>query len=62
MKVQLFVPCFVDQLYPLTAFNMVKVLEKDVVRYIIIPIKPAAVSLHLTRDFGMNPKKCAANS
>jgi L-lactate dehydrogenase complex protein LldE len=28
MKVQLFIPCFVDQLYPTTAFNMVKVLEK----------------------------------
>lgn len=28
MKVQLFIPCFVDQLYPHTAFNMVKVLEK----------------------------------
>ena len=28
MKVQLFIPCFVDQLYPQTAFNMVKALEK----------------------------------
>ncbi len=28
MKVQLFIPCFVDQLFPTTAFNMVKVLEK----------------------------------
>ncbi len=28
MRVHLFVPCFVDQLYPETAFNMVKVLEK----------------------------------
>src|SRR6478672_3610848 len=28
MKVQIFVPCFVDQLYPQTAMNMVKVLEK----------------------------------
>ena len=28
MNVQLFVPCFVDQVYPQTAFNMVKVLEK----------------------------------
>lgn len=28
MNVQIFVPCFVDQLYPQTAFNMVKVLEK----------------------------------
>lgn len=28
MKVQLFVPCFVDQLYPSVAFNMVKVLRK----------------------------------
>jgi L-lactate dehydrogenase complex protein LldE len=28
MKVQLFIPCFVDQLYPHTGFNMVKVLEK----------------------------------
>jgi L-lactate dehydrogenase complex protein LldE len=28
MKVHLFVPCFIDQLYPTVAFNMVKVLEK----------------------------------
>jgi L-lactate dehydrogenase complex protein LldE len=29
MNVQLFIPCFVDQLYPDTAFNMIKVLEKS---------------------------------
>ena len=28
MRVQLFIPCFIDQLYPQTAFSMVKVLEK----------------------------------
>lgn len=28
MTVQLFIPCFMDQLYPGTAFNTVKVLEK----------------------------------
>lgn len=28
VKVQLFIPCFVDQLFPSTAMNMVKVLEK----------------------------------
>lgn len=28
MKIQLFVPCFIDQLYPSVAFNMVKVLRK----------------------------------
>lgn len=28
MKVQLFIPCFVDQLFPDTAFNMIRVLEK----------------------------------
>ncbi|MEO7444045.1 MAG: (Fe-S)-binding protein [Ferruginibacter sp.] len=28
MRVQLFIPCFIDQLYPQTAFNVVKVLEK----------------------------------
>jgi L-lactate dehydrogenase complex protein LldE len=28
MNVQLFIPCFVDQLYPQTAFNMVKLLQK----------------------------------
>jgi L-lactate dehydrogenase complex protein LldE len=28
MNVQIFVPCFVDQLYPDTAFNMVSVLEQ----------------------------------
>jgi L-lactate dehydrogenase complex protein LldE len=28
MKVQLFIPCFVDQLYPQTGMNMVKLLEK----------------------------------
>jgi len=28
MIVHLFIPCFVDQLYPTVGFNMVKVLEK----------------------------------
>src|SRR4051812_24816179 len=28
MRVQLFIPCFVDQLFPQTAFNCIKVLEK----------------------------------
>jgi L-lactate dehydrogenase complex protein LldE len=28
MDIQLFIPCFVDQLYPQTAFNMVTVLER----------------------------------
>lgn len=28
MNVQIFIPCFVDQLFPETAFNMVRVLEK----------------------------------
>ncbi|MDQ6845359.1 MAG: (Fe-S)-binding protein, partial [Bacteroidota bacterium] len=28
MRVQVFIPCFIDQLYPQTAFNMIKVLEK----------------------------------
>ncbi|GAB3027254.1 (Fe-S)-binding protein [Niabella terrae] len=27
-KVHIFIPCFVDQLYPETGFNMVKILEK----------------------------------
>ncbi len=28
MEVSLFVPCFIDQLYPETAFNTIKILEK----------------------------------
>jgi L-lactate dehydrogenase complex protein LldE len=28
LNVQLFIPCFVDQLFPDTAFNMIRVLEK----------------------------------
>ena len=28
MNVQIFIPCFVDQLYPDTAFSMIRVLEK----------------------------------
>lgn len=28
MTVQLFIPCFIDQLYPTVAFNTIKVLEK----------------------------------
>lgn len=28
MNVQIFIPCFIDQLFPNTAFNMIKVLEK----------------------------------
>lgn len=35
MEIDLFIPCFVDQLYPESAMNMVKVLEKAgcIVRY-----------------------------
>ncbi|TCC86175.1 (Fe-S)-binding protein [Pedobacter hiemivivus] len=29
MKIELFVPCFVDQLYPETAFNTIRLLEKS---------------------------------
>ena len=28
MNVELFIPCFIDQLYPKTAFNTIKILEK----------------------------------
>lgn len=28
MKVDLFIPCFIDQLFPQTGFNMIKILEK----------------------------------
>ncbi len=28
MTIELFIPCFIDQLYPQTAFNTIKVLEK----------------------------------
>ena len=28
MKVQIFIPCFVDQLFPRTAFHMIRVLQK----------------------------------
>jgi len=28
MEVDIFIPCFIDQLFPETAFNMVKILEK----------------------------------
>ncbi len=28
MKVSLFIPCFIDQMYPDTAFNVLKILEK----------------------------------
>ncbi|MBN8859940.1 MAG: (Fe-S)-binding protein [Sphingobacteriales bacterium] len=28
MKVEIFIPCFVDQLFPQTAFNMVRILEQ----------------------------------
>lgn len=29
MRVELFIPCFIDQLYPETAFNTVRILEKS---------------------------------
>ncbi|HYK77242.1 MAG TPA: (Fe-S)-binding protein [Daejeonella sp.] len=36
-NVELFIPCFIDQLYPQTAFNTVKVLEKAGCRVIYNP-------------------------
>jgi L-lactate dehydrogenase complex protein LldE len=61
MNVQLFIPCFVDQLYPDTAFNMIKVLEKAgcVVSY--NTDQTFAVSQPLTLVFGTNQRLCAAN-
>jgi L-lactate dehydrogenase complex protein LldE len=32
MEVEIFIPCFIDQFYPETGFNMVKVLEKSGVK------------------------------
>lgn len=32
MEVDIFIPCFIDQIYPETGFNMVKVLEKSGVK------------------------------
>jgi L-lactate dehydrogenase complex protein LldE len=29
MNIQLFIPCYIDQLYPQTAFNTIKILEKS---------------------------------
>lgn len=28
MQVEIFIPCFIDQIYPATAYNLVKILEK----------------------------------
>lgn len=37
MTTELFIPCFIDQLYPQTAFNTIKVLEKAGCRVIYNP-------------------------
>ena len=43
MNVHIFVPCFVDQLYPQVAFNMVKVLE--FILYWVIVLLPFTVAI-----------------
>ena len=62
MNVQIFIPCFIDQLYPSVAFNMIKVLQKAgcTVEYNLI--KPVADNQHLMQVSGENQKKFALNS
>jgi Fe-S oxidoreductase len=61
MNIELFIPCFIDQLFPETAFNTIKVIEKLVVLFNITPNKPAAVSRLLTLVFGMKQKRLVVN-
>ena len=62
MNVQIFIPCFVDQLYPDTGFNMVKVLEKAGCTVSTIPLRPVAANQLLMQASGMKQNQFAANS
>ena len=52
-KVDLFVPCFVDQVYPETAMNMVKILEKLGVEVNFNPNQTCCGQMAFNSGFGM---------
>jgi L-lactate dehydrogenase complex protein LldE len=55
--VDLFIPCFIDQIYPQTAFNMVKVLEKAGVRVHYNPNQTCCGQMAFNSGFWDEAKK-----
>ncbi|GHE41780.1 (Fe-S)-binding protein [Sphingobacterium griseoflavum] len=51
MKVQLFIPCFVDQIYPETAFNSIKLLQKAGCEVVYNPNQTCCGELAYTAGF-----------
>ncbi len=55
--VDLFIPCFIDQIYPQTAFNLVKVLEKAGVRVHYNPNQTCCGQMAFNSGFWDEAKK-----
>ncbi len=57
MEVDIFIPCFIDQLYPQTGFNMVKLLEKAGVRVHYNPDQTCCGQIAFNSGFWDEAKK-----
>jgi L-lactate dehydrogenase complex protein LldE len=59
MKIQLFVPCFIDQFYPETAFNIIKIFEKLNIEVIYNPETTCCGQISFTSGYWKETKKIA---
>jgi len=59
MKIQLFIPCFIDQFYPQTAFNLVKIFEKLNIEVMYNPKTTCCGQLSFNSGYWNETKKIA---
>lgn len=57
LEVDIFIPCFIDQVYPETGFNMVKVLEKSGVKVHYNPKQTCCGQMAFNSGFWEDAKK-----
>lgn len=57
MEVDIFIPCFIDQVYPETAFNMVKILERAGVKVHYNPNQTCCGQMAFNSGFWDDAKK-----
>lgn len=57
LEVDIFIPCFIDQVYPETGFNMIKVLEKAGVKINYNPNQTCCGQIAFNAGFWDDAKK-----
>jgi len=57
MTVDIFIPCFIDQIYPQTGFNMIRILEKFEVEVVYNENQTCCGQIAFNSGFWMMPRQ-----